>query len=179
MSLVSFGQPDDGIIQMAYVVHDIHRAIEHWISRFGVGPWFLLPNFTGVEPVYRGQPSRAEVSLAMSFAGHMNVELIAPNDDHPSVYREVLQSRGPGFHHWGVATKDFDSDLARHCAAGHEPAFLLKVPSGGRVAYVDTMASMAGFIELIELGGDFETVFNRFYRATIGWDGADPVRSFI
>ena len=25
----------------------------------------------------------------------------------------------------------------------------------------------------------FEPVFSRFYRASIGWDGADPVRSFI
>ena len=33
--------------------------------------------------------------------------------------------------------------------------------------------------ELIELGEGFEPVFNRFYRETIGWDGKDPVRSFI
>jgi hypothetical protein len=30
-----------------------------------------------------------------------------------------------------------------------------------------------------ELGGGFEPVFSRFYRASIGWDGADPVRPFI
>jgi hypothetical protein len=109
MSLVSFGQPDDGIIQMAYVVPDIHRAMEQWVSKLKVGPWFLLPNFTGIEPQYRGEPSRAEVSLAMSFAGHMNVELIQPNNDAPSVYGEVLETRGPGFHHFGVATANFRS----------------------------------------------------------------------
>ena len=114
MSLVSFGQPDDGIIQMAYVVTDIHRAMNLWISKLNVGPWFLLPSFTGDDPQYRGKPSRADVSLAMSFAGHMNVELIQPNNDAPSVYREVLEARGPGFHHWvsfkGQGTY-FDPDL--------------------------------------------------------------------
>jgi hypothetical protein len=164
---------------MAYVVPDIHRAMEQWVSKLKVGPWFLLPNFTGIEPQYRGEPSRAEVSLAMSFAGHMNVELIQPNNDAPSVYGEVLETRGPGFHHFGVATANFDRDMERYRAAGHELAFFLRVPSGGRVAYMDTTAQLPGFVELIELGGAFEPVFNSFYRATIGWDGKDPVRSFI
>ena len=38
---------------------------------------------------------------------------------------------------------------------------------------------LPGFVEFIELGGAFEAVFSRFFRASIGWDGADPVRSFI
>lgn len=179
MSLVSFGQPDDGIIQMAYVVNDIHAAMDHWVRKLKVGPWFLLPEFTGEAPLYRGKPSQAEVSLAMSFAGHMNVELIQPNNDAPSVYREVLDQRGPGFHHFGVATANFDRDLELHRGAGHELAFYLRVPSGGRVAYLDTTKELPGFLELIELGGAFEPVFNKFYRASIGWDGKDPVRSFI
>ncbi len=179
MSLVSFGQPDDGIIQMAYVVADVQRALDLWISKLKVGPWFLLPHFSGEDPQYRGKPSHADVSLAMSFAGHMNVELIQPNNDAPSVYREVLEARGPGFHHFGVATANFDRDVEKYRAAGHELAFFLRVPSGGRVAYMDTTAELPGFLELIELGGAFEPVFNGFYRATIGWDGKDPVRSFI
>jgi hypothetical protein len=179
MSLVSFGQPDDGIIQMSYVVSDIRRAMDTWVTKLKVGPWFLLPNFTGVDPQYRGKPSLADVSLAMSFAGHMNIELIQPNNEAPSVYREVLDTRGPGFHHWGVATSNFDRDVERYRSAGHDLAFFLRVPSGGRVAYMDTTSSLPGFVELIELGGEFEAVFNRFYRAAIGWDGQDPIRSFI
>jgi hypothetical protein len=33
-------------------------------------------------------------------------------------------------------------------------------------------------VELIELGADFDEVFGRFHRASIGWDGNDPVRPF-
>ena len=179
MALVGFGQPDDGIIQMAYVVQDIRAAMEQWVSQLRVGPWFLLEHFTGVNPVYRGQPSRAEVALAMSFAGHMNIELIQPLNDAPSVYREVIERRGYGFHHWGKATTQFDRDLAQYRSGGHEVGFICEVPSGGRVAYMDTTRTLPGFVELIELGGAFEPVFSRFYRASIGWDGTDPVRSFI
>jgi hypothetical protein len=179
MGQVGFGQPDDGIIQMAYVVADLEEAMRQWSTRLRVGPWFVLEHFTGVEPLYRGQPSRADVALAMSFAGHMNIELIQPNNDAPSVYREGIERRGYGFHHWGVATWNFDAAIAHYESAGYALAFRAAVPSGGRVGYMDTTAVLPGFTELIELGGAFEEVFGRFYRASIGWDGRDAVRSFV
>ena len=179
MGQVGFGQPDNGVIQMAYVVADLDAAIHQWITKLRVGPWFVLDHFTGVDPVYRGQPSRADVRLAMSFAGHMNMELIQPNNDAPSVYREVIERRGYGFHHWGVATWSFDATVALYERDGYPLAVRAAVPSGGRVGYMDTTGVLPGFTELIELGGDFEQVFGRFYRASIDWDGKVPVRSFI
>jgi hypothetical protein len=152
MGLVGFGQPDDGIIQMAYVVPDIQAAMRAWIDKTGVGPWFVLD---------------------------MNIELIQPNNDAPSVYREWIERRGYGFHHWGRATWHFDRDVERYRSAGHDLVFLAAVPTGGRVAYMDTTAQMPGYVELIELGGGFEPAFSKFYRASIGWDGQEPVRSFI
>ena len=62
---------------MAYVVEDIHAAMKPWAEELKVGPWFLLEHFTGVEAFYRGQPSEAEMAIAMSFAGHMMIELIS------------------------------------------------------------------------------------------------------
>jgi hypothetical protein len=179
MSLVGFGQPDDGIIQIAYVVPDIRAAMQTWTLKLNVGPWFLLDHFSGLNPRYRGSDSTADVSLAMSFAGHMNIELIQPNDAEPSVYREWIDKRGYGFHHWGRATTNFDEDVARYRAQGHELVFLAGVPSGGSVAYMDTTALLPGYVELIEIGASFEAVFSKFYRASIGWDGTEPVRSFI
>ena len=178
MGLVNFGQPDDGIIQMAYVVEDIHSAMDQWTKQLNVGPWFLLDSFTGVDARYRGSPSEASVSIAMSFAGHMMIELIQEHRKVPSVYRETIDKRGYGFHHWGLASKDFDGDLARYQARGYELAFFARVPTGGRVAYMDTTAHLPGMVELIELGASFDAVFSGFYRASIGWDGTDPVRRF-
>jgi Glyoxalase/Bleomycin resistance protein/Dioxygenase superfamily len=178
MSLLNFGQPDDGIVQMAYVVEDIHRAMNQWVEQLKVGPWFLLERFTGVDPSYRGQPSEADVAIAMSFAGHMMIELIQPNNNEPSVYRETIEKRGYGFHHWGIASSDFDRDIETYRKRGAELAFFARVPSGGRVAYMDTTAQLPGMVELIELGASFEPMFTGFYRASLGWDGSDPVRPF-
>jgi len=179
MGQVGFGQPDDGIIQMAYVVADLRAAIEHWTTALRIGPWFVLEHFTGEQARYRGQSSGADVTLAMSFAGHMNIELIQENNDAPSVYRELIERRGYGFHHWGRATWNFEASVAQYESAGYALAFRAAVPSGGRVGYMDTTGVLPGFTELIELGGAFEEVFGRFYRAATDWDGSDPIRSFI
>jgi hypothetical protein len=52
------------------------------------------------------------------------------------------------------------------------------VPTGGSVAYMDTNGSLPGFVELIELGDAMEETFTRFYAASLGWDGRDPIRPF-
>jgi hypothetical protein len=178
MPLLSFGQPDKGIMQMAYVVADIRAAISEWTAKLNVGPWFLLEHFTGINPVYRGQPSKADVAIAMSFAGHMNIELIQPNDDHPSVYKEHIDRRGYGFHHWGLASADVGADIKRYEAMGMELAFRLGVPTGGDVAYLDPRGALPHFVELIQTGPAMERTFAGFYGAALSWDGSNPIRPF-
>ncbi len=179
MGQVIFGQPDNGIIQMSYVVPDLPAAMRAWSESVRVGPWFVLDHFTGVDPVYRGQTSRADVAIAMGFAGHMNIELIQPNNDEPSVYKEHIDRHGYGFHHFGIASLNFEKDLADYQGRGLDLVFLAGVPSGGKVAYMDTTATMPGYVELIEIGAGFDAVFGRFHRESQNWDGTDPVRSFI
>ncbi len=178
MGQLDFGQPIGGIIQMAYVVPDIEAAMARWTADLRVGPWFLLDHFTGDNPVYRGQPCRAGVALAMGYAGHLQIELIQPTDDHPSVYKELIDAKGYGFHHYGLASADYAADVARYVDQGYELAFEAGVPTGGKVAYLDTHGALAGFLEVIEIGELMEEVFTRFWTASIGWDGSDRVRPF-
>lgn len=179
MPQLNFGQPDDGIMQMAYIVEDIHAAIDEWVTKLRVGPWFLLDHFTGERPVYRGEPSQADVAIAMAFAGHMNIELIQPNDDQPSVYKELIDTKGYGFHHWGLASAAVDEDVKRYEAMGMEAAFRAGVPTGGDVVYMDTHELMPGFIELIPATPLMEQAFTGFYRASLSWDGGEPIRPFM
>jgi hypothetical protein len=73
---------------------------------------------------------------------------------------------------------DYDTQLARHREQGHERAFECWVPTGGRVAYVDTTAELPGYLELIEMDAATDAAFTRFYAQSLAWDGSDPVRSF-
>ena len=73
------------IDQLGYVVDDIEGAMGHWIERLGVGPFYLLksPPMKGL--TYRGQPTGARIDVALAFSGSLQVELIAPLDDEPTV----------------------------------------------------------------------------------------------
>lgn len=176
----NFGQPSDGVIQMAYVVEDLPAAIRAYTQTVKAGPWFILERLRGFEPVYRGKTCQAEVALAMAFSGHILFELIQPLDDHPSVFREVVDSRGYGFHHFGQGTMEFEHDVAKYKSRGYEVVFECRpARDAGRVAYLDTHGEMPGFIELIESDVNMERMFTRFYRAAVDWDGENPMRPFV
>jgi Glyoxalase/Bleomycin resistance protein/Dioxygenase superfamily len=178
MTRLGFGQSVGQIIQMAYVVEDIRASIDWWIKDATTGPWFLLDHFWAEDQVYRGAPSKADVRIAMAFAGHMCIELIQPLDSHPSVYQEIVGQRGYGFHHIGLCVADVDEEIPTYRARGYELAFRAKVPTGGAVAYLDGGTANPGFLELIPATPGMDTVFTKFWRASVDWDGRDPVRRF-
>jgi len=178
MTMLGFGQKVGQIVQMAYVVEDIHASIDWWVKDAATGPWFLLDSFMGADHDYRGTQSTADVKIAMAFAGHMQIELIQPKDDNPSVYRETIQSRGYGFHHFGIATADVDAGVADYERRGYTLAFKAGVPTGGHVAYLDGGPAHPGFVELIPATAGMDAAFTAFWQASVDWDGRDPVRTF-
>lgn len=177
MAEFGFGQKTGQIVQMAYVVEDIRAAMNWWMMDAKTGPWFLLDSFTGPDQIYRGEQSQSDVAIAMSFAGHMNIELIQPKDKHPSVYKETVDARGYGFHHMGIAVDDTLAESQAYQARGFMEAFSADVGSG-RVRYMDDGNTIPGFIELIPANNVMDAMFTEMYMAALRWDGEDPVRPF-
>lgn len=178
--MLGFGQPFGGVMQTAFVVGDVRASIAHFQQDCGAGPFFLLEHFIGPEQTYRGAKSTADVAIAMGFIGHMQVELIQPLDDNPSVYRETVQERGFGFHHFGIACEDVEAELPGYLAKGYALAFKAAVPTGGSVAYLESGTKAApGFIELIPATPGMDAHFTAMWRASQDWDGHNPIRPFI
>jgi len=176
--LLDFGQPVSGIIQTAFVVQDIRQSISTWLKTQNVGPWFLQERWAGKEAMYRGQPSKAEIAAAIAYSGHTQIELIQPLDDYPSVYQEVIQDTGYGFHHVARGSVNYEADVQAYTGRGFELAFQVRVPTGSWVGYMDTRNVLAGFTELIQNTEANEQFFTDIYRAAIRWDGTDPLRYF-
>jgi len=173
---LAFGQPEDGIIQMAYTVASLDEAMQTFSDNLRAGPWFVFRKLAGRNPLYRGKPAQAVNDVALGFAGHMQIELIQPLDDRPSVYRETIQARGHGFHHFGVAVRDFEQACVAEAAKGYDLAFTDAVEGVGRVAYFDTRGLLPGMLELIEASPQLESLFNMMREAARDWDGSNPVR---
>ena len=176
---LGFGQPMGGIAQTAFIVPDLHAAIDYWATNMKAGPFFILPHLLAPGQIYRGEESTADVTLAMGFAGHMQIELIQPLDDNPSVYKETRELRGYGFHHFGIACEDVDATSAEYQRRGYVEAYRAAVPTGGEVLYLDDgTGTQAGFLELLPVTPGMDETFNRFWEASRNWDGVDPARPF-
>src|SRR5215831_1703046 len=92
------------IKQVAYVVDDLDAAIAHWVKVVGAGPFFRLDHARAADVRYRGVPIEGDVSLALGNSGDVQIELIAPHGDGPTIYRELPR----GVHHLAMFADDFD-----------------------------------------------------------------------
>ena len=176
---LSWGQKLGTIMQAAYVVADLRKAIEFYQKALGTGPFFVLENVRSEARIYRGEVYPAEVSIAMAFSGNLNVELIQTHDNSPSALREGIERYGYGFHHFGIPFTDMAAAEARYRADGYVEVSRNPVPTGGEVVFFDPPApAQPGYIELLPVNPGMDETFRRFWDAAQGWDGSDPIRPF-
>jgi hypothetical protein len=169
-------QPDGTVMQLAYVVENLEVALEHWLKEIKVGPFFVLRSLEVLDKRYRGAPTDVDLDIALGFSGNVCIELIQQNCKSPSVYRELLDTKGSGFHHWALFAEAFDEAVVRYQQQGHVLAFSGAVAIGGRFAYMDTVAELGGMIELIEATPGVRELFANLENSAREWDGTDPIR---
>ena len=142
------------IDQICVVVRDLRRAMEHYVSVLGIGPWrvYTYGNPLIRRMTFRGQPADFQMHLAFCQTPSIQLELIEPTRG-PSLYLEFLEKKGEGIHHFGTFVPNLDEGIAKARAAGF--AVLMSGhgtgPNGdGGFAYLGTEASLNAIFELIE-----------------------------
>jgi Glyoxalase/Bleomycin resistance protein/Dioxygenase superfamily len=178
MPKLNFGQPVGTVCQTAYIVEDIHRAMERFTRTLRIGPWFYMPTVQLKNATYRGRPMNFRGSLAAANTGAMMIELIHQDDDAPTMFTEMIKTRGYGLHHHGIAVKDFDAEVKAYTDMGYELAFYGETDLPNRNAYIDMKGDLPCFLELIEATEPLEALFGAVYQASIEWNGLNPVRDF-
>lgn len=166
------------IIQMAFVVHDYKSAVERWVTTNGAGPFFLLDHSSMINPLYRGQRSKAEYLVALGYCGDIQVEFIQPTNDAPSIYRETLDRKGEGYHHFMPSVDDMDTAIQTYQQVGCEIAFTAEMEKLGRVIYLDGTHNFGGFIEIIEPSEHLASLTQFLKESARNWNGEDPIRQF-
>src|SRR3546814_10516598 len=95
---------------------------------------------------YRGEPAVLAIKVAFGFTGGLLIELVEPMEGDRSVFTEVLEERGPGYHHV-MLRMDFDKGFAQLSEQGYKVALESTTPLGERCALFDTQEANDGFIE--------------------------------
>ena len=165
----------DEIKQLGYVVRDLDAALEHWTGHLGVGPFFRADVVAPDDFVHRGRPSGARFAAALANSGPMQVELIQPLDDEPSLWREFLDEDRAGLQHVAYWTEDFDRVRAEALRSGYHEAHG-GVLNGGRFTYFESDVPGGYAVELSEQSPAKRAFFGAIRDAARGWDGRDPVR---
>jgi catechol 2,3-dioxygenase-like lactoylglutathione lyase family enzyme len=171
------------IRQVAYLVPDIEAAMTYWSRGLGVGPWYYNPKVPIENYTYRGQRYEPHNSVALANAGGLQIELLQPRNDVPSMYRDFLRAGLSGVQHVAYWTEQFDTDLKAAQARGFKVCMSGEVGANGRFVYFEEPATGAGsypgtVVELSEVAGPKGKLFKLIREAAAGWDGSEPVRAF-
>lgn len=163
-------------MQIAWVVPDLHAAIDQWARQAGVGPFFYFDDVVYENAVYRGEAWKpVKFHAAIAQAEDMQIELISQLEEGPSMFRELVPPGKSGLHHMSTYTENFAADLEHYRAAGAEVVFsgLMK---GTPVCWLDTVDTLGFMTELMTANPIKEQIFAMFRDAARTWDGVDPIR---
>jgi hypothetical protein len=168
----TFGQ----IAQIGYVVKDIHASMDEWV-RHGVGPWFYIDNVETDFFRYHGSDSNMKMSVAIANSGDMQIELIQPRNDAPSVYKDFLDSGRQGAQHIAYWSTNYQELYDKAVATGYTVAQEGSIGGEeGRFAYLDTEFDQGTMIEISDISGPKGQMFAYVRDVATNWDGTDPIR---
>jgi hypothetical protein len=138
--------------QIAFVVHDLERAMREFDAALSAGPWrgwIFGPQGQGRE--YRGQPAEWTLRLVLN-SGSPQYELIEPMAG-PSIHADWLAECGEGFHHVGYVVESLGQTTAEMEAAGHPVIARIHsfgAAGDGAAAYYDTADALGFLVEAVE-----------------------------
>lgn len=163
------------VMQMAYLPSDFDAALRHWTEVMGVGPFFLLENIALANMRYRGAPTDAVFTLALSYWGDVQIELIRPENDSPSLYSGEYAVRDR-LHHVCLLVDDIADAYAACAAQGAEILVEGDVGDSGKVIYADSGGGPGSVVEILQSQPGTAEMFGMIKQAAANWDGSDPVR---
>lgn len=163
------------IVQLAYLPTDFDATLRYWTETVGVGPFFLMENVRLGAMRYRGAPTDALFSIAIGYWGDVQIELIRPENDAPSIYNGAYGVKDR-LHHVCIFV-DSIADARRACSeTGAEILVEGTVGDSGAVIYVDAGGGPGNVIELLEPMKGSEGLFAMMRDAARDWDGSEPLR---
>lgn len=172
------------ITKFCFVTHDLEKAVQQWAEGVKAGPFYVMASAAGFfgERSYRGAPARDDFKAALGFSGNVLIEFIEPTNDEPSVFQEVLRTKGDmAVHHVypdmrPLSAAEYDSMRDRYLELGYVAALDSAMPGGGRCIHFDASEQLGMYVELMQCSPDVYASFDKMRAAHASWDGDRPCR---
>lgn len=143
-------------IHVAFVTDDIHGAIDALVNLLGIPRPVIkeTPPLDIAQPQYLGESSNLGCLQSNFQWGPIGLEVIQPNDE-PSVWRDFLDTRGPGIHHIGMVEEQ-PEEARRHLLDSGLDSVQEGCFNGGGYEYFDGRELLGAFIEILSFKKDDE-----------------------
>ena len=159
------------IMQMGFVVDNFEDPIKHWTEKLNVGPFFILEHLDLKDFHYRGNKSDIDFSVAITFSGDMQIELIKQHCDTPSIYNEFSEIKRGDLHHICRLTPDINNDIKILENQGYKNIQGGETEDGGiKFSYLDAQENYGSILELAELAEENLALTEAMKNASKNWD---------
>jgi glyoxalase/bleomycin resistance protein/dioxygenase superfamily protein len=171
--------PFDGPVHhLAYLVDDLEAAVEHLVTKFGAGPFFVLRDVAFEQLTSRGEPATFAHDSAFGQCGAVPIEVIQVKRLEPEHVRAGFALTPPQLHHTAYVVAPEDLEAARADLEDRGvPAFLHAITGEIDSTMHDAAATLGHHVELHADCLQLREVFGMVRDASGGWDGSDPLRS--
>jgi hypothetical protein len=172
--LISLGR----VAQWGVVVPDIDEAMRHWSVLLGIGPFLHIQTIAPWEHEarYRGVPSDVQITVAFSYFGETQIELIQQLNDSPSPYIDFLQAGRSGIQHLGFWSDHYDDSYAGLLDEGYVPVYTAKMRGVPRVTtyFTDSTGLFGPMVELSLMTERKSAMFRAMADRVHNWQGRTP-----
>lgn len=167
-------------LQLSFVVKDIDAALKFWTEQMGVGPFVVFEQSLGNRRfVHRGAVSDVRMSVALSYRGDTQIEIITQSNSAPSMYSEFFETGREGLQHIAFAADDYELACRRLEEAGFEEISSIQMPDGTKnVSYYSGPKHLGVMVEVVPMTPARRIYYGRIKALADAWDGSRPVRRF-
>ena len=158
------------IIQTAYAVENVIEAAKVWSKRFNIGPFYYNEHIEVSDSRVNGVEKEFDHSSAYGWKENLMIELIC---DHSQIAEKT------GLHHIAWIAKDFEKESLELKNQNCKEVLFAKAGNrdGMKFSWFDPGIEVGHFYEIYEDNESLKNFYSYVYKASLEWDGNNPVRS--
>lgn len=143
----------DNITQVCVVVRNLEESAKNYCDLFGMKmpEVYFVPPEEITHAKYKGRPAKCQTKLVVFKMGTILLELIEPDKNYPSVWKDFLDEHGEGIQNISFAVPDFKEVIDRLDSEGLPVIHIGEFEPGKCWANVDTRKKLGIILNLKDM----------------------------